>query len=66
MNFLGHDVLGQAELGNAVNQNATGFVKSFENRNVVAFRNQIAGDGQAGRPGTDHSHTFAGGISHRW
>ena len=47
------DVLGQAELGDAVDQHAARGVERLEDRDVVALLGELAGGGQAGRAGAD-------------
>jgi hypothetical protein len=55
------DVLGQAELGDAVDEHAAGCVERLEDRDVVAALGQLTGGGQAGRPGADDGDRLAGG-----
>src|SRR5450759_2833944 len=52
VHFLLDDVLGQAELGDAVDQDATGRVEGFEDRDLVAALGQLAGRSESGRART--------------
>ena len=47
------DLLGQAELGDAVDEHAARLVEGLEDGDVVAALGQLAGGGQAGRAGAD-------------
>ena len=51
LDLLGNDVLGQTELGNAVDQNAAGGVQGFKDGDLIALLGQIARAGQAGGTG---------------
>ncbi len=54
------DVLGQAELGNAVDQHPAGGVEGLEDGDVVAELGELARGGQASRAGTDDGDPLAG------
>ncbi len=53
------DVLRQAELRDAVDEHAAGGVEGLEDRDVVAELGELAGRGQAGRPGADDADRLA-------
>ncbi len=59
------DVLGQAELGDAVDQHAAGGVEGLEDRDLVAALGELARGGQPGRPGADDRDALAG-RRRRW
>ena len=59
--LVGHDGLGQTELGDAVNQHAAGSVQRFKNGDLIALLGKVAGAGQTGRAGTHHGHLDAVG-----
>ena len=60
IDFLGDDLLGQPEFGDAVYQHAACFVKGLVDGNVMAFDDEIAGHRQARGTGTDNSNFFTG------
>jgi hypothetical protein len=60
VDFLLDDVLGQAELGDAVDQDAAGGVEGLEDRDLVAALGQLAGGREAGRSGADDRDLLAG------
>ena len=60
--LVGHDGLGQTELGDTVHQHAAGSMQGLENGHVIALLGQVAGAGQTGRAGTDHGHLLAVGL----
>ena len=60
VHFLLDDVLGQAELGDAVEQHAAGRVEGLEDRDVVAVLDELARGGQAGGAGADDRDLLAG------
>ena len=61
VHFLLDDVLGQTELGDAVHQHAARHMQGFVDGDLVAHLGQVAGGGQAGRPGADHRDLAAVG-----
>ncbi len=60
LDLLLHDVLGQAELGYAVDQHPAGDVQRFEQRHLMAQLHQVGGDGEARGPGTDDRDLLSG------
>ncbi len=52
-------LLRKPELGNTVNQNATGTVKCLENRDFVTKTSKVGSASQSGRPGANDSNTVA-------
>ena len=60
--FLGHDGLGQAEFGDAVDQHAARPVQGLEDGDFMALLDQVAGHGEAGGTGADHGHLLPGGL----
>ena len=59
LDLSSHDLLGQTELGDAVDQHAAGLVEGLKNGYVIAHFAHVAGAGQAGRAGADHRHLVA-------
>ena len=57
--FLCHDLLGQTEFGNTVNQNAACGVKSLVNGDVVAALCKISCAGKTGRTGTNDGNSVS-------
>ena len=55
------DLLGQAELGDAVHQHAAGGVEGLEDGDLVAQLAQVGRAGQPGRAGAHHRHLDAVG-----
>jgi hypothetical protein len=55
-----HDRLGQAELGDAVDEHAPGLVKRLENRDAVPHLRQVRGHRQARRPRSHDRDLVAG------
>ena len=55
------DLLGQAELGDAVDQHAADLVQGLEDGDLVALLDQVAGRAQAGRSAAHDGHLLAGG-----
>ncbi len=54
------DPLGQAELGNAVHQDASRFMEGFEDGDAMSLLDELAGRRQARRPRPDHGHFLSG------
>ena len=61
LHFLVHDLLGQAELRDAIHQHAARLVQRLVNGHVVAELGQFARGRQAARAGADHRHFPAAG-----
>ena len=53
------DLLGETELGDAVNQHAAAFVEGFEDGDIITHFAKIACAGQPGGTGADHRHTMS-------
>ena len=47
IHLLGDNGLGQAELGDAVDQDPAGFMEGLENGDLMSFGDQVAGHGEA-------------------
>ena len=60
----GHDLLGETELGDAVDQNAAGLVESLKNGHFIAHLAQVASAGQARRAGADDGDLVSVGFGH--
>ena len=45
--FGEHDLLGEPELGDTVNKNASRFVEGFHDGHLVALHNEVTGNGEA-------------------
>ena len=63
VDLLGHDLLGQTEFGNSVNQHAARLVKGFHDGDLVPLGDQVAGHGQTRGPGADHRHRLPVGSA---
>ena len=55
------DRLGQAELGNAVDEHAAQLVQRLKDAHAMALLDEVAGGGEAGRAAADDGHAFARG-----
>ena len=62
--LLGHDGLGQTELGDAVHQHAAHLVEGLKYSDVVSLPGQVAGAGQSRGAGAHHSHLVAVALRH--
>jgi hypothetical protein len=60
VHFALDDRLGQAELGNAVDEHAAEFVQRFEDAHAMALLDQVAGGGEAGGAAADDGYALAG------
>src|ERR1700675_1316912 len=60
IDLLANDLLGEAELGNTVNQHSADFVQGFEDVDPVALLDEVAGDREAGGAAADDGHFLAG------
>jgi len=60
VDFFLHNRFGQTKLGNPVDHDTAGLVKSFEQRNAVPLAPHIGGDGESRRAGADDANLFAG------
>ena len=58
-----HNLVGQAELGNAVFQHAANLMQRLEYIDVVAFLHHVAGEAEASRTGSHDGHLDAIGWS---
>jgi hypothetical protein len=68
LHFPLHDGLGEAELGDAVDEDAAGLVESLEDGHVVAGLDAVAGNGEPGGAGADDGDLLArlgGRLGHR-
>src|SRR5208337_2786898 len=58
--LLANDLLGQAKLGNTVDQHSAQLVKCLEDSHFVTLLNQVPGDGEARRAAADDCYFFSG------
>ncbi len=61
-----HDLLRQAEFGDAVDEHAADLVQGLEHGDLVPLDRQIAGAAQSGRPAADDRHFFTGRGGTLW
>jgi len=60
--LVGDDCLGQAELGDAIDQHAAGLVQGLEYDHIVSEANKVRGACQSRGPRADDCHLPAGGL----
>ena len=65
LHLLIDNALGQAKLGDAVDEHAAGLVQRLVDRDAVALFGQFAGGRQPGRAGADDGHLFSRGRGAR-